>query len=258
MKIRALGTGSPFCRHPIKPASFLIHTESVYICVGCPWTFPSQLERLEVPLSEVSMFIVLNPLPHQIQGMVEVANYFRGREDLPILSVPHRLVAALRERLECDLGFSLDESFRVRSVNKIEIRETYGNHSIQFVANFLDLNVPSYGLRIEEAGIFITGDTTLNEDWLFKEMRSDVILHSCIGGSSYGKFFSAASVEDLMALPMYLQSKIWVYGYDKYDLAEQPFPMMLVPPMSWIYDSGRRDKVLSKERYIRENAKKSP
>lgn len=256
MRIRAVGTGSPFCRHPLKPASFLLYSEQALVSIGCPWSLPSLLEVLETSLDAVSMFIVLNPMPYQIQGLVEVAMHFVNKKDKPILAAPYRLINALRERLEVDLGFRLESAFQVKAVNKLEIREEYSSHSIQFVQNYMDPQIPSYGLRFEEAGVFISGETPLNEDWLFKEMKSELILHACNLSEVKCNIYKAPTIAELSQLPLYLQNKIWLYGYEKLDIGDHPIPMMFVPPRAWIYDSTRRDRVLSKERFLREASRK--
>jgi hypothetical protein len=161
----------------------------------------------------------------------------------------------MRSRIETELGFFLDESFDLKPSVKIHIKEDFFSEVAVFVQSYLDPSVPSYSLRLESAKIFITGETTLNEDWLFKEVGNDLILHSCRSSELSGGV--SPMVHEIRDLPMYLQSKMWLYGYDSIskDL-EQPFPMMYLPPGSWIFDSERRDRLLSKDRFIRENSKK--
>jgi hypothetical protein len=254
MKIRAIGTGSKFCRHPLVPSCWLVTSGSDLTLIGAPWPVVPALERYGYSVNNLAVITLLSPQTDQIAGLVELAVKFKGRMRKPILAGPARLIDAVRPRLEHELGFFLDESFDVKSVVRLSIREEYFTETISFVPNYLDPLIPSYGLRFDAAKVFISGETALNEDWLFKEMGSDLILHACRTKSNMSR---AAELEDLQLLPLYLQNRMWLYGYDAEEQdAEQPFPMLYLPPGSWVFDSERRDKILSKERFIRENAKK--
>lgn len=223
--------------------------------VGAPWPIVPALERYGYSLDDLAMVVLLSPQADQIAGLTELCARFRGSKKKPILVSPAKLVEVIRPQLEQELGFFLSESFDVKSVVKMHIKEEYFSETISFVPNFLDPRVPSYGLRFDSAKIFISGETQLNEDWLFKEMGSDLILHCC--STKYLESSRGAALEDIKGLPLYLQNKMWLYGYEVEEReAEQPFPMMFLPPGALVFDSERRDKILSKERFIRENTKK--
>jgi len=255
VKIRAIGTGSKFCRHPLVPASWLIISGEDLTLVGAPWSVVPTLERYGYAIEKLAVITLLSPHVDQIAGLLELAGIFRHAKKKPILAAPGQLLSLVRTKLEGELGFYLDDAFDVKTIARLHIKEEYYSESISFVSNFLDPRIPSYGMRFENAKVFISGETQLNEDWLFKEMGCEAILHSCTTTkASLGK---SPALEELKDLPTYLQSKMWLYGYevDTKD-AEQPFPMMFLPPGSWIFDSERRDKLLSKERFIRENSRK--
>lgn len=255
MKIRAVGTGSKFCRHPLVPTSFAVMSNKDLILVGAPWPVVPALERYGYELDTLAMVILLSPQSDQTAGLVELCARFRGSEKKPILLAPAKVLEAVRPQLEQELGFFLDEAFDVKSVVRFHIKEEYFSETITFVPNFMDPRVPSYGLRFESAKIFLSGETSLNEDWLFKEMGCELILHCC--STKYLSSSRGSPLDELKNLPLYLQNKMWLYGYEAEERdAEQPFPMMFLPPGAWVFDSERRDKILSKERFIRENSKK--
>ena len=255
MKIRAIGTGSKFCKHPLIASSFLIISDNKITIVGVPQTVTTAIEKYGYRLEDISVITFLSPQSDQIAGILELAHIFRNNPQRPILSAPAKLIASMRERIEPELGFFLNESFDVKASVKIHIKEDFFSETIAFVPSFISPAIPSYALRFESSKIFLTGETNLNEDWLFKEIGNDLILHSCRNSSSSGG--ASPLVSEIQDLPMYLQSKMWLYGYDSTAKdTEQPLPMMYLPPGSWIFDSSRRDKLLSKGRFIRENSRK--
>ena len=250
MKVRAIGTGAKFCRHPLVPASFLITSGKDLTIVGAPWPVIPALERYGYSIEQVKLVTILSPQNDQIAGLVEIASLV-SKKKKPILAAPAKLLETVKARLEDELGCFLSDKFDIKSVTRMHIKEEYYSEAISFVPNYLDARIPSYGMKFENAKLFISGETQLNEDWLFKEMDCEVILHSC---SKAGR---SPTISELQSLPGYLQQKMWIYGYDSEakDI-EQPFPMLYLPPGSWIFDSDRRDKLINKERFIRENAKK--
>lgn len=251
MKIRAIGTGSKFCRHPLVPACFLVVSGKNLTLIGAPWPVIPALERYGYTLDQLSVITLLSPQNDQIAGLVEIAQSV-SKKKKPILAAPAKLIEAIKPKLEDELGCFLNDCFDVKSITKLHIREDYHSEVISFVPNYLDARIPSYGLKFETAKVFISGETQLNEEWIFKQMDCDLILHSC--SFRHGR---SPAVSELQDLPGYLQNKMWLYGYEaEAKDVEQPFPMLYLPPGSWAFDSDRRDKTLSKERFIRENSKK--
>lgn len=255
MKIRAVGTGAKFCRHPLTPASWLVVSNTDLTLVGAPWNIVPTLHRYGHDITKIAVIMILSPHMDQVAGLVELAAIFKEIKKKPSLVAPAKLLQLIRDKVEPELGFFLDEAFNLKAVTKVMIKEEYFSESISFVANYMHPYLPSYGLRFETAKVFLSGETKLNEDWLYKEMSCDLILHAC---NTLGNTIGAApSLKEIEELPMYLQSKIWLYGYEVQTKENvQPFPMMFVPPGAWVFDSERRDKLLSKERFIRENSKK--
>lgn len=209
------------------------------------------LDRYGYEASQLSVITVLSPQQDQIAGLVEIASMVRKHKK-PILAAPANIINAIAPKVEVEMGCFLNEVFDVKKISKFHIKEEYYSEVVSFVPNHLDPLIPSYGLKFESAKVFISGETKLNEDWLFKAMDCEIILHHI---SQEGK--RSPTISELQELPGYLQNKMWTYGYEKdAKELEQPFPMLYLPPGAWIFDSGRRDKILSKERFIRENSKK--
>lgn len=258
MKFRAVGTGGPDCRHPLVPGCFLLQSESANVLIGAPHQVVSRLQQLEIGLESIDAILVLSPRGDQVGGLEEIARFFLGRPKKPMLLAPEKLMTRVRERLEPAFTVFLQDLFNVKSVVKFSIAEEHQSETLKFVPNYLDAAIPSFGLRLEEARIFISGETGLNETWLFKEMGCDVILHSCVTTKRPQGYPGAPRLEEFSELPVYLQNKIWLYGYHNghQELAE-PLPVLFLPQGVAVYDGTRRDRVLNKERYIRESAKKS-
>jgi len=230
----------------------LIISGKTLTLVGAPWAAMPALERYGYSIEAVAVIMVLSSNYDQIAGLLEIAAYSTKKKK-PTLAVPAKLIGMIRSKLEEELGSFLEEYFDVKIIAKLHIKEEYHTEIISFVPNFMDPRLPSYGLKFENAKVFISGETKLNESWLFREMDCSIILHSC--GTTRNN--RSAAVAEIQELPGYLQNKIWLYGYDSdAKNLEQPFPMLYLPPGSWIYDSERRDKILSKERFIRENSRK--
>ena len=255
MKLRAIGTGSKFCKHPLIPSSFIVSSDDKLTLIGAPLATTAALEKYGYKVEDISVITFLSPQSDQTIGLIELAHIFRNKKKKPILAAPARLLSVMRDRIETELGFFLTESFDVKSALKIHIKEEFYTEIITFVPSFINPSIPSYSLRFETSKIFLTGETSLNEDWLFKEVGNDLILHSCKSSDRSGG--QSPLVSEIQELPMYLQSKMWLYGYDiaSKDI-EQPFPMMYLPPGSWVFDSERKDKLLNKDRFIRENSRK--
>jgi hypothetical protein len=232
MKLRAIGTGARFCRHPLIPTSWLIQTHGSNIVIGCPPQLPARLEALGVALESVDMIVPLNSSLSQIGGLDEFGHFFKDRAEKPYLACPGDLLGRVLGRIE------YPHSFLTKAVMKVHVKEEHMSDTLTFVDNYSG----GYGFRLEDAQVFVAGDAQVNEDWLFKEMGCELILHPFH--------------EELLSLPMYLQNKIWLYGYSGALDGNDPLPMLFIPQGATIYDSDRRDKLMEKERFIRENSKR--
>lgn len=257
MRLRALGTGSYNCRHPLVPTSWLLQTDHSQIVIGIPYQLPARLAMLDIPLEKIDMFIPLSARGEQIGGLEEIARYFLGKPDKPFLVAPDKLMQKVKERIEPAFLLYLQTMFRIKTVTKVTVREEHSSEELSFIPNYLDISVPSYGIKFEESKVFITGETNLNETWLFNQMDCDLILHSCVTDRIPPGHPSPPSLTELSTLPVYLQNKIWLYGYtnNHADILE-PLPMLFLPQGSTVLDTSRRDKTLLKERYIRENSRR--
>jgi hypothetical protein len=241
MKIRAIGTGSPYCRHPLVTSSFLVQSENSNVIIGCGFNIPAKLETINLSIDQIDMWIPLNSLSSEVAGLEEVA--LRSSKK-PYLVAPSDLLSQVEKRLsESGLVKKLKNHFEMRASTKITINEEHLTETVTFIRNHLSIQ-PSYGLSLDESEIFISGETPVNDEFLHRHgMPAEIILHSYSEG--------------LKALPVYMQQKIWIYGYDNnYLNMEEPIPMLFIPQGTCVYDSDRKEKHLDKERFIRENAKR--
>jgi len=250
MKLRTLGTGSKFCRHPLIPACFAIEAPDCFALIGAPAQAPARLEALGKSIKDLDMLILLDTGSNQTAGIEELCQIFEKQSTLPYLVAPQRVLSAVNEHFADYYGIRLSDSFNLRATLKITIKDQHHDEELVLVPHPSD--EMSYGLRLPNSGVFISGNCELNEDWLFKEMQSEIILHQCSTGSGDGP-----GLDELGSLPIYLQNKLWLYGYhNNYQQVVDPLPMLFVPQNAVVFDSERRDKWLSKERYIRENSKR--
>jgi len=250
MKLRTLGTGSALCRHPLIPACFAVETAESFSLIGAPAQAPARLEALGRSLDTVDMIAILDQSSAQTAGLEELYHYFKDREDKPFLLAPQKLLTAVGNRYMMQ-GVNLADGFKIRAVVKAGIHDQHHTEELVWVPHPVG---HGYAIRLSASGVFITGDCALNEDWLFKEMTSEIILSQCKTTDQPGE---APTIDDLSTLPVYLQNKIWLYGYhNNYQQSVDPIPMLFVPPNAVVFDSERRDKWLLKERYIRENSKR--
>ena len=117
MKVRAIGTGSKFCRHPLVPASFLVVSGKDLTLVGAPWPVLPALERYGYSIDQVSLITILSPQNDQIAGLVEIASQV-AKKKKPILAAPAKLLEVVKLRLEDELGCFLTDRFEVNQIKE--------------------------------------------------------------------------------------------------------------------------------------------
>lgn len=232
MKLRAIGSGNVFCRWPLIPSCWLLQTHDSNVLIGCPPQAPARLELLNIPLESIDMVVPLDHTVAQIGGLEELGLLFKERKDKPYLVTTEALWGKIKQKIDHP------KSFQVKVAKQIGIREEHFTETLSFVDNFSG----SYGFKLDIARVFCSGSADVNEDWLYKHMDYDIILHD--------------DRPELAELPVYIQTKLWIYGYTKQADGLDPLPMLYMPQGSCVYDSDRRDKVMVKERYIRENSKR--
>jgi hypothetical protein len=256
MKIRALGCGGITSRHPLIPTTFLVQSEGCQVLIGCPAQAPGKMESIGLKLSDVQIIVPLSSRLDQISGLYEFAvRSIRGDIAKPHLAGS----ASLLEKIEAKLGFYLHKAFEVTATRKLHLVEEHTEETVELVPGYLG-SEPSYGAVFEQAEVFISGEVELNDEWIHRHgAGSKLILHSCRKNEEpIQDFPQAASIPELETLPVYLQQKIWLYGYDNdYQELIDPLPMLYLPQGQTLYDSERKAKHLDKERFIRENAKRT-
>lgn len=244
MKLRALGTGSASCRHPLVTSSFLLRSEDAHVVFGCGAGVPAKLEATGIPLSQVRIWVPLSARLSQISGLEELALTGEAKSTL---AGPGPLLTRVKEALDRALGFDSALSFTYAPSRHIKVREEHQEECIHFVENHLT-QIQSVGLLFDQAEIFITGETPVNEEFIHRfGAGAQVILHQA----------KLPEISELQLLPVYLQRKIWLYGYENaYLQAEVPLPMMFMPQGTDFYDSERKSALIDKERFLREDTKR--
>lgn len=232
MKLRALGAGGPFCRWPLIPSCWLLQTGGTNVLIGCPPQAAARLEVLGMIPSDIGMIVPLGSTVAQAGGLDEFGHIFRHVPKKPYLTCTENLLSRVLGRIE------YPRSFQPRAAKQIGFKEEHITESLHFIDNYSG----SYGFKLESAGIFCSGAAAVNEDWLHRNFDCNILLHE--------------DRPELIDLPIYLQEKIWIYGYPKPGDGTDPLPMLHLPQNSFIYDSDRRDKIMTKQRYIRENSKR--
>jgi hypothetical protein len=202
------------------------------VLVNCPPSAGARLELIGVPLDKVGMIIALGSSIAQIGGLDEFGELALKSTTKPYLVAPAKLIPKIVSRIDSADGF------QIKSVSKVGFKEEHLTETLTFLDNFSG----SYGFRLEEAKVFCSGSAEVNEDWLHQNFDCEILLHE--------------DRQELLELPVYLQDKIWIYGYDKPTDGADPLPMLFMPQSSWIFDSDRRDKIMAKNRFIRENSKR--
>ena len=196
----------------------------------------TRLEMLSIPVNSVDMIIPLGGATSNIGGLEEFGYRHMQSKDSkkPYLACSEKLWKIVKPRLDYADGF------QQKFVKKVGFKEEHISEALNLVPYS-----GGYGFHLEGARVFCAGpssDESCDEDVLSSFLECDIILHrNCPG---------------LLDLPIYLQKKIWIYGYSAYTEGSDPIPMLFMPQGSVIYDSDRRDKVMNKERFIRENSKR--
>lgn len=254
MKLRSLGTGSITCRHPLTTASFLLQAEGANIVIGCGAGIPAKLESINVDPTIIDIWVPLHTGVDQWAGLEEIAHMVQMGTKKPFVAAPQPLIDYISARMRERFGGRSVLEFK--PTQRIRVAEEHHDEELVFIHNFGTSN--SFALSLEQCAVLISGSTELNEEWLHAHgSDSQVILHSCHIDNGINLPGEPPSLEILRTLPVYIQRKIWLYGYDNtYQDVLDPIPMLFLPYGQWIYDSSRRDKHLDKERFIRENTKR--
>lgn len=250
MHLKILGAGSAICRHPLITPSFLLQSDDSNIVFGCGSGVPAKLQSIGIELHKIAIWAPLSSRPEQTAGLWEIAyRVLTGEIPSPYLAGPEYLLKSI------GLPLALLAAFQVQHTRTIHVNEEHIEETVEFVPNHLGA-VDSYGLVLDEAQILITGETSLNEEWLHSHgADTKIILHSCAPTDQVIEGYEqSASIQQLQKLPIYLQKKIWLYGYpNNYRDLEDPYPMLFLPQGQCAFDSTRKVKHLEKERFIREN-----
>lgn len=247
MKIRALGTGSTYSRHPLAPPCFLVYTDGAVVAIGAPFQLSTRLAALGDE-NNLSMVVLLSSTFDQMAGLYELANL--PRKSRIVIATTAAIMQDVKSKLAGFLPPGTLSFFEYKCVTKVSFEEEHFSETMSLVPNYGPDH--SCAIRFENAKVMITGAAPLNEDWLHHHIDCDLILHQI----DERGITPSPTIESLQKIPLYMQNRIWVYGYDDISKEAQPFPMMYVTPLAWVFNSWRKQKIMSKERVIKENATK--
>lgn len=228
LKIDTIGVGANFCKPPLLPACWLVRTEKSTVLIGAPSGIVWVLRDKDVKAHHIDMIIPLGTSQAQMGGLDEIAHFTSKVGVSPILAGPEAIISKVLGRLNI-------MNFIPKMSSKILIKDEYHDETISFVKN------PSggYSIVFEEAKILLCGETEPNEEWLHRHFDMDAILHQW-----------HPSLKDM---PVYIQTKIWIYGSTSLNHSH-PLPMMVLPTNKSLYSTDRASRLLLKNRCIRETS----
>jgi hypothetical protein len=229
-------------------SSFLIQEDLGAQLIGCGFNIPAKLESINMSLADIDMILLLNSDLEQIGGLPEVADFSKRSGTKKFLVAPESVLENVRKYSSDFLDLDLDHCFDAKSCHRVVITEEHHSEEIKFIDNYHGKD--GHALLLESSKIFISGKMLPNEDFLHRYgAPSDLVFHSCVLSDSHG--------DELGSLPLYIQQKIWLYDYsNSCSEIAQPFPMLFLPQGTCVLDTARKDKLLSKERFIRESSRR--
>ena len=239
MKIRAIGTGSSFCRHPLVTPCFLVQTSESNIVIGCGPNIPAKLESIGI--DSVDMWVIPSTSLEQVGGLLEVLKDSRLLGN-PYLVGPANVLSCVESTLRATDRARLSDRFNVQPAHRIRVEDENTNETIKLIQRTEDLS-QGHDILFEDAKLFISNSAP-SEDPAFLENlgKAKLILQRWDADSCFSD-----------TLPQDALHKTWLFAYpDHYrDLTEHK-PLLFLPQGTCAYDSTRRDAYLDKERFVRE------
>ena len=253
MKIKILGAGSAYCKHPLVTSSFLVQTETSNIVIGVGPNIPAKLSAIGLEIDDIDMWVPLHTRAEQSGGLEEVAATATKK---PYVVAPNQVISEISKILGTSFSSAYEKKVGLKSALKIHINEEHYSEILTFIPNHFK-SQQSFSVLFETAQVMISGDTALNEDFIERHgMACEVILHTCVTDSK-SSFEENAGLAELQTLPVYLQKRIWLYGYgNNYLNVEDPLPMLFIPQGHIVYDSQRKDPWIRKDKFIRDEGRR--
>lgn len=243
MKIRVIGTGYPHARHPLIPCTYLIQLDSTNIIIGCPPQIGSKLESINMKMSDIDLWILGDTRVSQSGGVEELSFIQTKTSKKPSVAATASILSKIGSKYKDGLKGKNIESLDTKSVLSVRVKDDNYEDSIKVIQES-----PTYSSYFfTNSKIAISHISKLDK---FLEI-SQIMICDIDGEDD-------VAVEKLKELPVYVQQKLWVVGYkNDYQKMDEMFPILPLPQGSCIYDSERKEPYLSKERFIRDNAKRT-
>lgn len=239
MKIRLIGAGYNFCRHPLVPVSLLVQpSDGGNVVINCPPQMSAKLESINMSLDSVDVWALTSTDVFRSGGIEEVCN--TPLKSSTVITAGTALMMQLKKKFNISRGVNgkikeVSSSFICVADEHYEERITYGRSANEVV--------------FENSRIVVVDLSTIHRhaEW------ANLILFDVSSGSSD----LSVEIDFLRDLPVYVQQKVWIVGYgNKYSEIEDPFPMMFMPQGTCVFDSERKDRYISKEKFIWDDGKR--
>lgn len=236
MKIRLIGSGSQFCRHPLVPVTLLVQTpDGGNMVINCPPQISAKLESINMSISDVDVWVLTSADVFYSGGIEEVCNT-QTKKSL-VLSATSSVMDEIRKKYAPSRG----SNKRVSEVITPSIRLEDDNYDERVV-------LKGNSVAFENSKIVLTNIFEIGE-----YPGAELILCNVNNGSPD----LSVEFDCLRELPLYIQSKIWIVGYgNQYQSIEDPLPIMFMPQGTCVFDNERKEPLLSKERFIVNDGKR--
>src|SRR4051812_19336387 len=93
MKIRLIGSGHSFCRHPLIPVSLLVQAGDGNLVINCPPQIGSKLESIDMSIADIDVWMMTSAKIMASGGLEEVCSLKRAKP--PIVAAPSLLMSVL-------------------------------------------------------------------------------------------------------------------------------------------------------------------
>jgi hypothetical protein len=236
MKIRLIGSGSPYCRHPLVPVSLLVQTsDGGNLVVNCPPQISSKLESIAMSLSDIDVWLLTSAGVSWSGGIEEVCNTQLTKST--VLAAAPSLMPTLREKYAPSRG----SNKKVSEVSspKVRLEDDHFEEKISYDQS---------GVVFESSSVALT-----DIHGIAKFADCQTILCNVMNGTTD----MSVEFDYLREFPLYIQAKIWLVGYgNTYQTIEDPLPIMFMPQGTCVFDSERKERHISKERFIASEGKR--
>jgi ribonuclease BN (tRNA processing enzyme) len=221
LTLQMIGTGSAFAKKYFNNNA-LLRAGAFTLLIDCGITAPMALHQLNVDVADIDALLITHLHADHAGGLEELA--FRMRfvhRRRPLLYIAEPLAEPLWENclkagMEDEEYRSLDQYFQVVTMREGEPCRIVDGLEIELMRTDHVPGKLSYGLLINRS-VYYSGDSLLNRERLESLVHHRgvrLIFHDC---QLQGPPSVHATLDQLLALPEHLQSRIFLmhYGDDK-------------------------------------------